>query len=141
MLVPMASPGGRSDPERLKHAALRLRHDLGKYIRLSAPSRRESRVEALRDRLRSDVLATRSGPDGTFGAAVIFDAWKEEEQEVLPQSGAFAVRLGAIARNIDIVRALAPHLDRLGREELERLDRATGEIARDCRRLCEDADE
>lgn len=119
---------------------LRLRHDLAKYIRLSAPLRREADTEALRQRLRADVLATRSGGAGARGAVEIFDAWKKEESLVLPGSGPVARRLERITMKIETVRSLAAKLDQLGREELVRLDVLTREIAGGCRDLCRDAD-
>ncbi|HEX7253542.1 MAG TPA: hypothetical protein VF376_11725 [Thermoanaerobaculia bacterium] len=128
------------DPQSWREAALRLRHDLGKYIRLSAPARREVDTEALRRRLRADVLATRSDGARPRGAAEIFDAWKREESSVLPASGLAARRLGRIERKIEAVRSLACKLDRLRREELVRLDVLTREIALGCRDLCREAD-
>jgi hypothetical protein len=133
-------PKNGPDPQSWKEAALRLRHDLGKYIRLSAPARREADTEALRRRLRDDVLATRSDGAGARGAVEIFDAWKKEERSVLPSSGPAARRLDRIAMKIEMVRALAPRLDRLGREELVQLDLLTRQIAHGCRDLCRAAD-
>jgi hypothetical protein len=127
-----------SEAERVLEAARRLRHDLGKYVRFSAPPQRETDAEMLRERLRSDVLSTRSGPDGVCGAVEVFESWRREHPS-LPRSGRFGERLGRITRAVSVIGELAPALDRLSREELERLDLATLEIARECRALCEEA--
>jgi hypothetical protein len=129
---------GPSESERLLEAARQLRHDLGKYVRFSAPRVREADTESLRRRLRADALSTRSGPDGVFGAVEVFEIWCREHSN-LRGRGRFFETLGRITRAVRLIGEMAPDLDRLSRQELERLDRATFEIARECRTLCEDA--
>jgi hypothetical protein len=122
----------------LNEAARQLRHDLGKYIRLSAPGEREAADEALRERLRADVLSTRSGPGGVVGAVGIFAGWRAAHRN-LPRRGPFAEGVRRISRAVAIVGELGPALDRLSRGDLERLDEATLEVAQGCRALCEAA--
>jgi hypothetical protein len=128
-----------SDAERLNEAARELRHDLGKYIRLSAPLEREADTGALRERLRADVLSTRSEPNGVLGAVEVFAAWRAAHPN-LPRRGPFAEGVRRIDRAVAAIGKVAPALDRLSREDLERLDQATLEVARGCRALCEAAE-
>ena len=116
---------------RRHDAADRLRHDLGRYIRFTAPADLEPDTEALRERLARDVLATRSGPDGVRSAVAIFDDWLAEEGELFPGSEA----LGRVRAAIAELRVLASRLPGLGRSELERLDALTRVVAAECRRL------
>jgi hypothetical protein len=118
-------------PDRRRAAADRLRHDLGRYIRFTAPRVLEADTEALRERLARDVLATRSGPDGVRPAVAIFEQWLSEEGELFEGSGALA-ELGAA---IDEIRVLADRVSELRRSELERLDALTAVISEACRRL------
>ncbi|HSD71322.1 MAG TPA: hypothetical protein VLE54_00945, partial [Thermoanaerobaculia bacterium] len=65
------------DPDELRAAAFRLKHDLGKAIRWNAPAAREKDPEALRRRLAKDLLETRVGTDGRARTAVqIFEGWE-----------------------------------------------------------------
>jgi len=116
-------------------AAARLRHDLARYIRLSAPAQGEPRVEALRDRLRSDVLSTRSGPLGTLSAAEVFENWMREFGKLFSAPSRFAGRLARVADAVGEVRSLSARIGSLGRPELERLDELTREVAAQCRLL------
>jgi hypothetical protein len=132
--------GGRRDGSGARaEAAARLRHDLARYIRLSAPERREERVEALRDRLRSDVLSTRSGPEGVLSAAQVFDAWAREHGGLFSAPASLAARLARVAAAVGEVRNLSARIDALGRPELERLDELTREVAAHCRLLATEA--
>ena len=118
-----------SDPRR--RAADWLRHDLGRYIRFSAPAALETDTEALRQRLTRDVLATRSGPDGVVPATAIFDGWLREEGSAFEGSRS----LRALRVAVEELRGLAARLPELGRTELERLDALTREIASEVRGL------
>jgi hypothetical protein len=143
--MPLAGPVGRAYAGAVMaetprggsrvEAAGRLRHDLGKYIRLSAPSSLETDTEALRARLRSDVLATRSGTAGTETAPQVFEAWMREDGALL----AGEASLDRIRRAIEEVRVLASRLEGLARPELEGLDALTQTIARETRRLVDAA--
>ncbi len=121
----------------MRDAAARLRHDLGRSIRFSAPAGLETDTEALRERLARDVLATRSGPDGPAAACTVFDTWRDEEGPALPEAGPFAEAVERLAESIRPLRRLPPGLAGLTRAELERLDARTREIAAGCRRLSE----
>jgi hypothetical protein len=116
-------------------AAARLRHDLAKYIRFSAPAAIEPETDALRERLRADVLTTRRAASGAAPAADVFDEWRRAEQAHFAPGAALAVRVAAIARAIDEIRALAARIEALGRPELERLDLLTRNVSEDCRAL------
>ena len=116
-----------------REAAERLKHDLAKAIRFSAPETLESDTEALRERLRADVAATRRGPSGTQSAAEVFDAWRREESRHF--GGALARRVDEIARAIEEIRGLVVRLPELSRADLERLDTVTRAVASDCRAL------
>ena len=118
-------------------AAARLKHDLGKGIRFSAPEALERDAEALRARLSADVARTRRGPAGTRSAAEVFDAWREEDGRHL--RGPLAGRVAAIGRTVEEIRGLAARLDALGRPELERLDSLTRVVAEACRALADEA--
>lgn len=132
----MVATRGRSlDAGRLRESAGRLRHDLGKYVRFSAATERETSTEALRERLRADLLATRSGPSGTVTAVEVFDAWRAEEGSAFPADGALGQGLRRIALAVEILRELTPRLTELSRLDLERLDEATLVIAREARLL------
>ncbi len=120
-------------------AAARLRHDLARYIRLSAPAERETAVRELRDRLRSDVLSTRSGPGGTLSAAQVFDAWMGEHGRLFSAPASLAERLSRVAAAVGEVAGLSARIDALGRPELERLDELTREVAAECRLLAAEA--
>lgn len=92
-------------------------------------------MEALRDRLRSDVLATRSGPQGTLSAAEVFDAWMREHGRLFSAPALLAGRLARVADAVGEVRSLSAKIGSLGRPELERLDELTREVAAQCRLL------
>lgn len=129
---PVAMPAG---PPRNEDAALavgRLRHDLGRAVRFSAPAELESDTELLRARLARDVATIRPGPGGS--AAAIFDAWSSRFGRLFSDDpGAAALR--RLERAMEETRALADRLDRLSRPELERLDALTRTIADECRSL------
>jgi hypothetical protein len=120
-------------------AAARLRHDLGKYIRLSAPETPESDTAALRERLRADVLATRRTADETRGAADVFEEWLREDGHAFPTDGPLGVRVASIGQAIGEIRGLAGRLDALDRAALDRLDGLTRVVAQECRDLAREA--
>lgn len=125
------SPGAAGATE----AAARLRHDLGKSVRLSAPEQLEAETDALRARLSADVLATRSGPGGVKSAADVFEAWMREDGDALARREALAEPIGRIENCVSEASDLAQRLSTLSREELERLDGLTRTIAEECRTL------
>lgn len=123
------------DPERLRAAAARLRHDLGKAVRFSAPGARERDHEALRERLRVDLLATRAGLRGNVGAVEVFEAWRREEGALFDAVPEWADRLARIEAAMETVRRLAPRLPELANADLELLDQASVSIQEECRDL------
>jgi hypothetical protein len=136
--VPMAREGrekGFPGAARAAEAAARLRHDLGKSVRLSAPEQLEADTEALRARLAADVLATRSGPGGVKSAAAVFEAWMREDGDALTRRAALSEPIGRIEDCVAEASDLAKRLSTLSREELERLDGLTRTIAEECRTL------
>lgn len=123
-----------------REAAARLRHDLGKAIRFSAPEVPEEDTEALRSRLRFDVAMTRreGGLGSTRSAAEVFDAWLAEEGAAF-REGTLAERVAEIERAVAGVRRLVQRLELLSRCELEALDALTREVAAGCRELVREA--
>jgi hypothetical protein len=134
----MAGRGRPGKAEREAAAAgtaARLRHDLGKYIRLSAPGSIENDTEALRARLAADVLATRKGPGGAVPAADVFRAWMRDGGNALSDRPPYAEPLRRIRRSLETLETLSRKLATLSRPELERLDGLTRAIAEECRSL------
>ena len=68
----------------------------------------------------------------------LFAAWRAAHRD-LPRRGPFAEGVRRIDRAVAAIADVAPALDRLSREDLERLDQATLEVAQGCRALCEAA--
>jgi hypothetical protein len=120
-------------------AAGRLRHDIGKAIRLSAPDTLETDAEFLRARLNSDVRETRRGPGGATGAVELFARWRRETEGLFPAGGPLGARVATIAELMSAIAPLSEALDTLDRAGLERLDRLTRELARECRNLADEA--
>jgi hypothetical protein len=124
-----------SDPQDLRAAAFRLKHDLGKAVRWNAPSVREADPEELRRRLGRDLLETRVGPEGRTRSAVeVYEAW-------LSREGTFfaASRLAAMSEAIDAIRRRLPRLAELGWKDLVALDDASLRIQEEARALWRDA--
>ncbi len=123
----------------VSEAAERLRHDLAKAIRFSAPEVPETDDEALRARLLADVATTRRGASGIppQSAAEVFDAWRDQEARHF--RGALARRIDDIARAIEEIRGLTVRLPSLARPELDRLDALTRAVATECRALASEA--
>ena len=119
------------DPRgRRRAAALRLKHDLGKYLRLGAPGTREADVEALRARLRSDLGATRKSNGLAQSAPEVFDAWRAEEREAFDEEDP---DLETLERAMSRLAELLPRIDTLDAEHLAELDEISVEIALRCR--------
>jgi hypothetical protein len=126
---------GKADEAGAAGTAARLRHDLGKYIRLSAPASIETDTEALRARLAADVLATRKGPGGAIPAAEVFRMWLREGGSALSERPPYAEPIRRIRRSLETLETLSRKLPTLTRTELERLDCLTRAIAEECRAL------
>jgi len=134
-------PGKAEKGAGAVRTAERLRHDLGKYIRLSAPASIESDTEELRARLAADVLATRSGPGGAVPAAEVFREWLREGGNALSEHAPCAEPIRRIRRSLDTLEPLTRKLAKLSRAELERVDGLTRAIAEECRALASAAKE
>ncbi len=105
----MAKPHRQTEDRRLrrKTAAFRLKHDVGKALRWSAPETREGDAAALRARLLADLFPRTSGGAASRDVLEIFFEWKKEEG---PMFGAGDADLMALARAMERVVA--------GRDEL-----------------------
>ena len=77
----MTNPTEPNEDRRLrrKTAAFRLKHDIGKAVRWSAPEEREMDVEKLRGRLRRDLRSRANGGGAREDVLKIFFEWKREE--------------------------------------------------------------
>src|SRR5664279_4811295 len=77
----MTNPTEPHEDRRLrrKTAAFRLKHDVGKAVRWSAPEEREQDIEELRGRLRRDLLSRANGGGAREDVLKIFFEWKREE--------------------------------------------------------------
>jgi hypothetical protein len=111
-----------------RSAASRLKHDLGKYARWSAPEERESDSEELRARLGRDLLATRLVDGVPFTAVQVFEAWRAEDGAALEGVAALAEVEDAVRR----VGSLLPGLATLERAGLAALDDAALRLATAC---------
>jgi len=123
----MTRDGNHEDRRlRRKSAAFRLKHDVGKALRWSAPDVRETDVEALRKRLASDLLP--SG-DGAAKRDVLqsFFEWRREEGPVFPEADP---DLSALSTAVASIGRLLPALFTLEEKQLLDLDEATLEVAR-----------
>jgi hypothetical protein len=115
-----------SDSRALEAAAFRLKHDLGKAIRWSAPSVREADSEELRSRLRKDLLETRVGPDGRARSAVeVFEGWLSQEGALFSSAPSSSARLVRMSEAIEDIRRRLPRLPELGWNDLVALDEAS----------------
>lgn len=123
IIDPMTTAGGADDlsRERVRSAALRLKHDLGKGVRFRAPAEPEADDALLRERLERDLLATRDTPEGRLSAPEVFARWRREEEPALAEAGAGA-ELAEIAAAVGEMEPLLARLGSLDREELLRLD-------------------
>jgi hypothetical protein len=124
-----SEPGEREDRRlRRKSAAFRLKHDVGKAMRWSAPDVRETDPEALRRRLASDLLPSGSGAAKRDVLQSFFE-WKREEGPVFHEGDPDLTALSAAVASIS---RLLPALFTLEEESLLALDDATLEAARAC---------
>lgn len=115
------------DPQRLASATFRLKHDVGKAVRWSAPAVREHDPEALRRRLEIDLVRTR--------AIGVFDAWLSEDGPLFLSEPGWVLRITRMSKAIERIRARLPHLSTLDREGLNVLDQATVVLAEESRTL------
>ena len=124
------------DPQDLKAAAFRLKHDLGKAIRWSAPAVRETEPESLRRRLVRDLLETRVGPDGRSRSAVeIYEAWLSQEGALFATAPGSSARLARMSDSIETIRRRIPRLRELAWDDLVALDEACRVVQDETRAL------
>ena len=119
---------------RRKTAAFRLKHDVGKALRWSAPEERETDAASLRQRLVADLLSPTSGGGARRDVLEVFFEWKKEEGHMFDAGDP---DLDTIVRAVDRIAAARPQL--LSLEEsslllasLVALDEACAEAARAC---------
>lgn len=137
----MAPPAAPPSPSRRFEAASRLRHDLGKAVRFSAPGAGSRETpDALRGRLIADLLETRSSGRGTLDAAAVFDRWLAADGALLTSSPSSAERVERIRAAIDSMRPRLPRLRSLslGEAELRELDEAARVVDAETRALREE---
>jgi hypothetical protein len=111
---------------RRKSAAFRLKHDVGKALRWSAPDVREADAEALRMRLASDLLPSGGGP-ARRNVLQSFLEWKREEGTIFPEADPDLSALSTAVASID---RLLPALFTLEEKQLLELDEATLDASR-----------
>jgi hypothetical protein len=92
---------------RRKTAAFRLKHDIGKALRWSAPDERETNMDELRARLRRDLLSRTNGGGASRDARESFFEWKREEGPLFPVGDP---DLEAVERAMAVVGRLSPRL-------------------------------
>lgn len=127
----MTNPTEPHEDRRLrrKTAAFRLKHDIGKALRWSAPEgERERDPEELKGRLRRDLLSRANG--GAAGRNVLesFLEWKREEGPLFAGGDA---DLEALERAMAKVAGLA-NISALSESDLHALDDACLEASRGC---------
>ena len=118
---------------RSREAALRVRHDLGKYVHLEARWLGEDAIEAdYREALRTDLLRTRRGPAGDEDCAALWATLR-------PTVSAFDTHEidGLMAGIAGRMRSL----DSLGLAALRELAREAHMLGEACRRLVEQAED
>src|SRR5271169_2914206 len=116
---------------RRKSAAFRLKHDVGKALRWSAPEERETNPDELRARLVADLLPRPRG--GRAGRDVLesFFEWKREEGPLFASGDP---DLEAVEQAMTVVRRLTPGLRSFKEpfSSLLALDEACLEASRAC---------
>jgi hypothetical protein len=122
---------GTDEGLRRRSAALRLKHDVGKAIRWSAPAEPERDPRALRVRLAADLGARGAGGPAPGGLLVSFERWKKEEAALFRGDADLADIEAAMAT----VRELLPLLATLEERQLRRLDEACHDVQRHCSSL------
>jgi hypothetical protein len=117
---------------RRKTAAFRLKHDVGKALRWSAPEERETDPAALRARLAADLLPRATGAAAKRDVLQIFLEWKREEG---PMFAGGDPDLEAVEAAMAVVGRLAPgllSLEEISFSSLQSLDSACLEASRAC---------
>lgn len=114
-----STPGDPEDRRlRRKSAAFRLKHDVGKAMRWSAPDIREADPEALRARLEKDLLHA-GGGNVRRTVPQIFLEWRREEGELFDTRDA---DLTAVAAAVSKIDGALPGLPSFEETQLRALD-------------------
>ncbi|MEO8054284.1 MAG: hypothetical protein ABI768_03980 [Acidobacteriota bacterium] len=117
---------------RRKTAAFRLKHDVGKVLRWSAPDKREADATALRARLAADLLPETSGGGAKKDVLKSFFEWKREDGPMFDSSDP---DLQTVEKAMAEVRLLLPSLlplEEISLSSLQSLDDACAEASRAC---------
>jgi hypothetical protein len=114
---------------RRKSAAFRLKHDVGKALRWSAPEERETEMEGLRARLAADLVGRASGGGANRDALQSFFEWRRENGPMFPADDP---DLQGLERAMAILERLVPRLRLLEESSLLSLDEACLEASRAC---------
>lgn len=114
-------------------AALRLRHDLGKYVTMAARWLPDDPAEAeLRAALSDDLLHTARGPAGDRSAAEVWAGLRGEWEGAPP---ALAARVRELDERVARLDAGARRLDDLRLPELRELAAEAAGVSALCREL------
>ncbi len=118
---------------RRKSAAFRLKHDVGKALRWSAPEAQETNAEELCARLTRDLLSSASGGGASRDVLESFLEWKREEGPIFASDDP---DLETVERAMAAVSRLVPSLLTFKESEsksfLLSLDEACLEASRAC---------
>jgi hypothetical protein len=117
---------------RRKTAAFRLKHDVGKALRWSAPEEREADPAALRARLAADLLPRATDAGAKRDVLKSFFEWKREEGHMFDAGDP---DLLALENAMATVARLAPDLHSLKEisfSSLQSLDSACLDASRAC---------
>jgi len=140
----MTNPTENHEDRRLrrKTAAFRLKHDVGKAVRWSAPEAREKNIGELRMRLGRDLLSRANGGGAKEDVLKIFFEWKREEGPLFASDDADLLALdramAALERLVPRLAAGLPtfkessSLSSLSESQLVALDEACIEASRAC---------
>jgi hypothetical protein len=117
---------------RRKTAAFRLKHDVGKALRWSAPEERESDAAALRQRLVADLLPPASGGSASPDVLESFFEWKKEEGHLFDAGDPDLATIGRAVDRIAAARPLLLSLEESSLSSLFALDDVCLEASRAC---------
>ena len=92
---------------RRKSAAFRLKHDVGKALRWSAPETQETNADELRARLTRDLISSASGGGASRDVLESFFEWKREEGPIFASDDP---DLETVERAMAVVGRLVPSL-------------------------------
>jgi hypothetical protein len=124
--------GGEDRRLRRKTAAFRLKHDVGKALRWSAPEEQETNAAALRERLAADLLPHASGGGANRNVLESFLEWKREEGSMFDAGDP---ELQAVDKAMAVVARLASRLslfEEIPFSSLLSLDSACLDASRAC---------